>query len=86
MHLVPAHFRSFLLYFTLLSCDVQEHHLRALRLLPSIVRLHRLLLSRFNHSIDHAEATSINIGTVIEEINDGSNPLMFTVLYSYVDI
>jgi len=52
---------------------MQERHLRALRLLPSIIRLQRLLLSRLNRSIDHAEATSVKIGTYIEGVDDGNN-------------
>jgi len=52
---------------------VQEHHLRALRLLPSIIRLQRLLLAKFNRSVDHAEAVSVKIRTFIEDINDGDN-------------
>jgi len=52
---------------------VQEHHLQALRLLPNIIRLQRLLLSQFNRSIDHAEAMSVKIGTYIEGIHDGNS-------------
>jgi len=51
--------------------NVQEHHLRAVQLLPNIIRLQRLLLSQFNRSIDHAEAMSMKIGTFIEGIRDG---------------
>jgi hypothetical protein len=46
----------------------EEHQLRALRLLPSLLRLHRLLVTRFNRSIDHAEATAMKIRTFIEGI------------------
>jgi len=53
--------------------NVQEHHLRALCLLPSIIRLQRLLLSQYNRSIDHAEAMLMKIGTFIERIRDGNN-------------
>jgi len=52
---------------------VQEQYLRALWLLPNIIRLHRLLLTQFNRSIDHAEAMSMKIGTFIEGIRDGNS-------------
>jgi len=42
------------------------------------MRLQRLLLSRLNRSIDHAEAVSEKIGTFIESIRDGNN-----IVYSF---
>jgi len=48
----------------------EEHYLHVLCLLPSIMTLHRLLVMKYNRSIDHAEATSMTIGTFLEGITE----------------
>jgi hypothetical protein len=63
----------------------EEHHLRILRLLPRIIRLHRLLITRFNRSIDHAEATTLKIGKFIEEIaEDNVRQEFYDLIHDFI--
>ncbi|KAK3585590.1 hypothetical protein CHS0354_036776 [Potamilus streckersoni] len=45
----------------------EEHHLRALRFIPSIIKLHRILFQKFQWRLGRAEASSITVESVIRE-------------------
>ena len=47
-----------------------EHLLRALRFLPDILRLQRLLVRRFNNSIDSAEANGTSVAKFLQGIEN----------------
>ncbi|KAI0221198.1 hypothetical protein LSAT2_027409, partial [Lamellibrachia satsuma] len=53
------------------SFDVAtEHQLRALRFLPSIVKLQRILLERYERKIDKAEANNLKVSDFLESLQD----------------
>ncbi|KAL3881535.1 hypothetical protein ACJMK2_027967, partial [Sinanodonta woodiana] len=45
----------------------EEHHLRALRFIPSILKLHRILFQKFQRQLGRAEASSMTVDSVIKE-------------------
>ncbi|XP_053396339.1 E3 ubiquitin-protein ligase rnf213-alpha-like isoform X2 [Mercenaria mercenaria] len=45
----------------------EDHHLRALRYIPSILRLHRALFQKYHRKLDKAEASQINIAYLKRE-------------------
>ncbi|KAK3600077.1 hypothetical protein CHS0354_016454, partial [Potamilus streckersoni] len=45
----------------------EEHHLRALHFIPSILKLHRILFQKFHQRLGRAEASSITVESVIRE-------------------
>ncbi|KAI0227840.1 hypothetical protein LSAT2_021675 [Lamellibrachia satsuma] len=48
----------------------EEHQLRALRFLPSIVKLQRILLERYERKIDKAEANNLKVSDFLESLQD----------------
>ncbi|XP_063404431.1 E3 ubiquitin-protein ligase rnf213-alpha-like [Mytilus trossulus] len=42
----------------------EEHHLRAIRFVPSIIRLQKMLMQKYNRKLDRAEATTLTIADV----------------------
>lgn len=62
----------------------QEQQLRAIRLLPNILRLHRLLLQRLNRCVDSSEATRMKIREFLDDITDGKNCLYTSVTFSTI--
>ncbi|XP_061169263.1 E3 ubiquitin-protein ligase RNF213-like isoform X1 [Saccostrea echinata] len=50
----------------------EEHHLRAIRLVPNILKLQRMLIQRYQRKLDRAEATTITIEDMIQSYeNEG---------------
>ncbi|KAL3881537.1 hypothetical protein ACJMK2_027969, partial [Sinanodonta woodiana] len=45
----------------------EEHHLRALVFIPSIIKLHRILFQKFQRRLARAEASSITVDSIIRE-------------------
>ncbi|KAK3610844.1 hypothetical protein CHS0354_015701 [Potamilus streckersoni] len=45
----------------------EEHHLRALRFIPSILKLHRILFQKFQRRLGCAEVSSITVESVLKE-------------------
>ncbi|XP_053396342.1 E3 ubiquitin-protein ligase rnf213-alpha-like isoform X2 [Mercenaria mercenaria] len=45
----------------------EDHHLRALRYIPSILRLHRALFQKYQRKLDKAEASQITVGLLKRE-------------------
>ncbi|XP_052062680.1 E3 ubiquitin-protein ligase rnf213-alpha-like isoform X2 [Mytilus californianus] len=46
----------------------EEHHLRAIRFIPSIMRLQRMLIQKYGRKLDRAEATILRIQDVKQEM------------------
>ncbi|XP_052062678.1 E3 ubiquitin-protein ligase rnf213-alpha-like isoform X2 [Mytilus californianus] len=46
----------------------EEHHLRAIRFIPSIMRLQRMLIQKYGRKLDRAEATILTIDTVKQQM------------------
>ncbi|XP_052062754.1 E3 ubiquitin-protein ligase rnf213-alpha-like isoform X2 [Mytilus californianus] len=46
----------------------EEHHLRAIRFIPSIMRLQRMLIQKYGRKLDRAEATTLKIQDVKQEM------------------
>ncbi|CAG2212879.1 RNF213 [Mytilus edulis] len=42
----------------------EEYHLRAIRFVPSIIRLQKMLMQKYNRKLDRAEATTLTIADV----------------------
>ncbi|XP_071137099.1 E3 ubiquitin-protein ligase rnf213-alpha-like [Mytilus edulis] len=42
----------------------EEHHLRAVRFVPSIIRLQKMLIQKYSRKLDRAEATTLTISDV----------------------
>ena len=59
----------------------QEHKLRALRFLPDIVRLQRLLMDQFHRRIDRTEAEKIKIRDFLKN-NVSSSEYTFNAVAS----
>ncbi|VDI70333.1 Hypothetical predicted protein [Mytilus galloprovincialis] len=53
---------------TLMSFFQEEHHLRAIRFVPSILRLHQLLIHKYSRQLDREEAENLNISEVRMQI------------------
>ncbi|XP_061169274.1 E3 ubiquitin-protein ligase rnf213-alpha-like [Saccostrea echinata] len=50
----------------------EEHHLRAIRLVPNILKLQRVLIQRYQRKLDRVEATRMSIEDMIESYeNEG---------------
>ncbi|XP_053396355.1 E3 ubiquitin-protein ligase rnf213-alpha-like [Mercenaria mercenaria] len=50
----------------------EEHHLRAIRYIPRILQLHRVLLSRYQKKVDKAEASSVTVEMLARDQVAGS--------------
>ena len=61
-----------------------EHLLRALRFLPDILRLQRLLVRRFNNSIDSAEANSTSLSEFLQQVDESKRPEMTGLIESFL--
>ncbi|XP_062572465.1 E3 ubiquitin-protein ligase rnf213-alpha-like [Saccostrea cucullata] len=48
----------------------EEHHLRAIRLVPNILKLQRMLIQRYQRKLDRAEATTITIEDMIQSYDN----------------
>ncbi|VDI24291.1 Hypothetical predicted protein, partial [Mytilus galloprovincialis] len=46
----------------------EEHHLRAIRFIPSIMRLQRMLIQKYGRKLDRAEATTLKILDVKQDM------------------
>ncbi|KAL3881532.1 hypothetical protein ACJMK2_027964, partial [Sinanodonta woodiana] len=44
----------------------EEHHLRAIRYIPSILRLHRILIQKYQWKLDRADASTITVNMLKE--------------------
>ena len=62
---------------------LQEKQLRALRLVPSILKLQRLLIQRFQRKLDRGEAMAMSIDDMIRDHERG-NVLVLLLLLSCV--
>ena len=47
--------------------SLQEHELRALRFLPDIVKLQRLLMDKFHRRIDRQEAEQVTVRAFLKK-------------------
>ena len=61
-----------------------EHLLRALRFLPDILRLQRLLVRRFNNSIDSAEANGTSVSEFLQQVDESKRPEMTALVESFL--
>jgi DNA-binding Xre family transcriptional regulator len=50
---------------------LQEHHLRAIRFVPSIIRLQKMLIQKYSRKLDRAEATTLTIQEVKQQMRQG---------------
>ncbi|XP_060586335.1 E3 ubiquitin-protein ligase rnf213-alpha-like [Ruditapes philippinarum] len=53
----------------------EDHHLRAIRYIPSILRLHRALFQKYQRKLDKAEASQINVAQLKREEIAGGETL-----------
>ncbi|KAK3585578.1 hypothetical protein CHS0354_036765 [Potamilus streckersoni] len=52
----------------------EEHHLRAIRYLPSILKLQRILFQKYQRKLDRAEASTITVETLRKESEEDELP------------
>jgi len=50
---------------------LQEHQLRALRFLPSVIKLQRVLMERYQRKIARAEANNLKVSDFLDSLQDG---------------
>ncbi|KAK3096790.1 hypothetical protein FSP39_003301 [Pinctada imbricata] len=49
----------------------EEHHLRAIRMVPSIIKLQKFLVQRYQRKLAKAEATTLTIAEMVEQLDSG---------------
>ena len=60
-------------FYDRINSGPQEHHLRAVRHLPGIIRLQRMLSQRFHRNIDSAEAVKVKVADFLNKLEEGEN-------------
>ncbi|XP_056014152.1 E3 ubiquitin-protein ligase rnf213-alpha-like isoform X2 [Ostrea edulis] len=62
----------------------EEHQLRAIRLVPNILKLQRMLIQRFQRKLDRAEATAVTIEDMIQGYgNEGKSEEMRSLVADF---
>ncbi len=71
--IIDNHSLSNIRFYDRINSRLQEHHLRAVRHLPGIIRLQRMLSQRFHRNIDSAEAVKVKVADFLNKLEEGEN-------------